>query len=101
MREEKHVQTVTMNIKREFFREIVAKRKRVEYRAMSPYWQKRLNGIEPPFLLRLINGMRSDSPEVYVVVEKLTRNSRQQQFELHLGRIRRLIRWDRKSEQPG
>jgi hypothetical protein len=39
-------------------REIIAKRKKVEYREIKPYWQERFAAVKAPFLLRLINGMQ-------------------------------------------
>ena len=52
--------TLVVNIKRQFFAEILAKppRKIVEYRKMKEYWERRLEKVgKPPFNLRLLNGM--------------------------------------------
>lgn len=69
------MQTVTTTIKREWFREIVSRRKKVEYREDKPYWQRRPEGIEIPFALRLINGMRPDSPRLIVTVVKVRKRN--------------------------
>lgn len=92
------MQQITTTIKREWFALIAARRKRVEYREDKPYWQRRLDGIETPFAPRLINGMRPDSPRLTVTVVKVTK--RNGNYELHLGRIRDVVHWDRKRNQP-
>lgn len=91
---------ITANIKREWFREIVAKRHPIEYRRMSPYWAKRLEGVKPPFLLRLINGMQKAAPEATVRVTKVSKNRKDKQYEFHLGKIMEVLNWDIKREQP-
>ncbi|MCP4424046.1 MAG: hypothetical protein GY803_06120 [Chloroflexi bacterium] len=81
------MKTLTTIIKRQFLREIVAGVKTVEYRQIKPYWDKRLAKYEPPFLLRLINGMRQDAPEATVEVVSVEKNERSGFYELHLGRV--------------
>jgi hypothetical protein len=52
--------TVTMDIARQWFADILAipRRKHVEYRNMSPFWERRLQSVgNGPFKLRLPNGM--------------------------------------------
>jgi hypothetical protein len=60
----KSLQSVTMNIKRQYFAAILAqpRRKGIEYRQMKPYWDDRLAGLKPPFQLRLLNGMTPPVP---------------------------------------
>jgi len=58
------IETITTTIKRQWLREIVAGRKKIEYREIKPYWVRRLSAIETPFALRLINGMQAKAPEV-------------------------------------
>ena len=94
------VDKLTTTIKREWLREIVARRKRVEYRDLKPYWTKRLGAVKAPFLLRLINGMDRKAPEVTVVVQRVRRNARRGSYELHLGRIVEVKHWDSRSERP-
>jgi hypothetical protein len=91
---------ITATIKREWFREIVAKRKRIEFRDMSAYWEKKLDGVKSPFLLRLINGMQKAAPEATVRITKVSKNRRKQQYEFHLGKIEEVKNWDIKLEQP-
>lgn len=91
---------VTTIIRREYLRDIAAKRKRIEYREIKEYWEKRLNVAKPPFLLRLINGMSKTAPEVTVVVRKVVRSKAKHRFELHLGKIIEVRNWDLKRERP-
>jgi hypothetical protein len=65
------VDTLTMNIKRRWFAEIVAKTKRVEYRDQSPFWKRRIEPLKTPFKLRLLNGMTPPIPEATVVVTQV------------------------------
>ena len=81
------MKTLTTIIKRQPLREIIAGTKKVEYREIKPYWDKRLAKYEPPFLLRLINGMRKDVPEVTVEVVKVKKNRWSGYYELYLGDI--------------
>ena len=91
---------ITTTIRREYLKDIAAKRKRVEYREIKEYWEQRLKVAKPPFLLRLINGMSKTAPEVTVVVRKVVRNKRERRFELHLGNIIEVRNWDLKKERP-
>jgi hypothetical protein len=94
------MQTITTTIERRWLADIVAKRKPIEYREIKPYWTKRLAAVEKPFLLRLINGMQPNAPEVTVEVTRVTKNSRLGSYELHLGRVRGVKNWDRRKEEP-
>jgi hypothetical protein len=67
---------LTTTIKRQWLREIVARRKKVEYREIKKYWTDRLNKVRTPFLLRLINGMIARAPEVTVRIDKVRKNAR-------------------------
>jgi hypothetical protein len=91
---------ITTTIKREWLKKIANRTKRVEYREITPYWVKRLSGVKPPFLLRLINGMQRNAPEITVVVTKVRKNSRSGEFELVLGKIVRLKHWSVRFERP-
>lgn len=94
------MQSLTTTIKREYLRKIVAGRKRVEYREMKPYWARRRASVQPPFTLRLINGMQPAAPECAVVVRRVRRNGRTGQFELSVGRVVEVRNWDRRREAP-
>ena len=91
---------ITTTLKREFFAAIVDGTKRVEYRAIKPYWTRRLEGTEVPFVLVLRNGMRPPVPVLTVRVDRVVRNSRSGWFELHIGRVIKVEHWDRKKSRP-
>lgn len=94
------MEKITTQIKREWLKEIVAERKTVEYRDITPYWERRFKAIKPPFFLRLINGMSKNAPEVTVEVRRVGRNKKDGQFELYLGKIIEVRNWDSKRERP-
>jgi len=94
-----------MNIKREFFAAIVTTKKGrdkkvVEYRPMSNFWKRRIEPLTPPFKLRLLNGMTHPIPEAVVVVKRVTRDRGAREYQLHLGRVLSVKRWDRVLEKP-
>jgi hypothetical protein len=91
---------ITTTIKREWLRKIAAGRKTVEYREIKPYWTDRLLKVKVPFHLRLINGMQRKVPEVTVRIDRVRKNSRIGEYELHIGKIVEVHNWDRKREQP-
>jgi len=91
---------LTTTIKREHLREIVAGRKKVEYREIKPYWERRLHGVRTPFRLRLINGMSPVAPEVTVEIRRVVRNTRRGTFDLHISRVVSVKNWDRRREVP-
>ena len=76
---------VTTTILRHWLDEIVAGRKTVEYRDVKPYWTKRLEGIETPFELRIINGMRRNAPEATLLIERVSKSDGR--YELHIARV--------------
>jgi hypothetical protein len=49
---------ITTTIKRQWLAEIIAGRKKIEYRQIKPHWTRRLKSVTVPFELRLINGMK-------------------------------------------
>jgi len=63
---------ITTIIKRPWLKSILLGYKRVEHRRVSPYWTKKLEGIEVPFELRLINGMTKKAPEATVLIYKVS-----------------------------
>jgi hypothetical protein len=91
---------ITTTIKREWLREIVAGRKKIEYRELKPYWTNRLAKVSTPFELHLINGMSENAPRVLVQVLKVRKDSRRQQYELRLGKVINVKFWDRRREMP-
>jgi hypothetical protein len=95
--------TLVVNIKRQFFADILAepRRKYIEYRDLSEYWERRLARVgKPPFNLRLLNGMTPPVPEATVRVTKVIRRKSSKTIELHLGNVLSITHWDRKKECP-
>ena len=91
---------LTTTIQREFLKEIVNGQKTVEYREIKPYWSKRLDGIALPFLLRLINGMAANAPEVTVRIDRVRKNTRSGDYELHIAKVVEVRNWDKARERP-
>lgn len=99
----KPLPVVTMKIERSWFADILARprRKTIEYRAMEPYWERRLAGVgRGRFKLRLLNGMHPPVPEATILVTRLVRDHRNREFQLHLGRVLEVKYWDRDRERP-
>ena len=95
--------TLVVNIKRQYLADILAlpRRKWIEYRDLSEYWESRLENVgKPPFNLRLLNGMTPPIPEATVRVMKVVRKKSTKTIELHLGRVLSVKHWDRKKESP-
>jgi hypothetical protein len=95
--------TLVVNIEREPFADIlsVPRRKRIENRDMSEYWERRLANVgKPPFNLRMLNGMTPPVPEATVRVIKVVRRKKSKTIELHLGKVLSVKHWDRKKERP-
>jgi len=84
---------ITTTIERRWLADIVTRRKKIEYREIKPYWERRLAAVTIPFYLRLINGMSANAPEATVEVTKVVRNTRGRAFELHIGKILRVKNW--------
>ena len=84
---------ITTTIERQWLDDIVTGRKKIEYREIKPYWERRLATVTTPFSLRLINGMSANAPEATVEVTKVVRNTRGGAFELHIGKVLRVKNW--------
>ena len=61
---------ITTTLERQWFAEIVAGEKRVEYREIKPYWRKRLKRVRAPFKLVLRSGMNPPVPVVTVRIDR-------------------------------
>ena len=86
--------TLTVNIQREWLARIIDGSKKIEYRGFTPYWETRVLKVgPPPFYLRLINGMRADSPEATVLVHFIDIDLMAQNFRLHIQEVLETIRW--------
>lgn len=87
--------TLTANIQREWLARILDGSKKIEYRDLSEYWINRLNRVgPPPFRFRLINGMKADSPEVTILVNKVDIDLLRASIRFHLGDVISKLRWD-------
>ena len=95
---------ITTTIDREWFAQIVAGVKRIEYREIKPYWTNRLRKVRTPFRLVLRNGMSPPIPVVTVRIDRVTpnpaRRPRAGRYALHIGRILRVEHWDRRRSRP-
>ena len=91
---------ITTTIKRQWLAEIIAGTKKIEYRVIKPYWTMRLKRATVPFELRLINGMNPPIPEVTVLIHKITRDSREGVYELHIKKVLGFKHWDKRRQVP-
>jgi hypothetical protein len=78
------MEILNLNLHRTFFNQILAKTKRIEYRARTDYWERRLKGKRYTHI-RFRNGYLKIAPEMLVELRKVV--SKPNRFELHLGRI--------------
>lgn len=102
------MRTLTTTIKRRWLREIVAGTKKIEYREIKPYWQRRIGMTLCPFKMRLINGMSKAAPEVTVLIDRV-RVGRQPSdpalyggrvYCLHIAKVLSYKNWDRVAACP-
>lgn len=91
---------LTTTIQRPWLAEIIAGTKRIEYRAIKPYWTERLKSVSVPFELRLINGMNPPMPEVTVLIHKVTKNRHDRAYELHIKKVLSFKHWDKRRGAP-
>lgn len=87
------MKTLTTIIKREWLAEIIAGRKTTETRAMSKYWNSRLQNIKTPFRLRLINGMSKTAPEVTVQIDRVYEIYPTNDYELRIAKVVDVKNW--------
>jgi hypothetical protein len=67
--------------------EVVARTKRYETCARSVYWKSRLENIQTPFLLRMMNGMSKTAPEVTVLVDRVYEMYGTNDYDLRLAKV--------------
>ena len=86
--------TLHLNLYREFFAAIAAKKKRIEYRDQSAYWKKRLEGRRYD-LIQFRNGYATEAPEMLVEFRGLRRcgKGHNAYYAIQLGRIVKVRRW--------
>jgi hypothetical protein len=82
--------TLHLNLRREYFAQIAAKTKRVEYRKRTPYWRKRLEGRKYD-VIKFRNGYATRAPEMIVQFRALKK--RRRYYEILLGRVLKIKRW--------
>ena len=87
-------QLLHLNLHREFFAQIAAKTKRIEYRDQSPHWRKRLEGRKYD-AIQFRNSYAADAPEMLVEFRGLRRygKGRKAYYAIQLGRILKIKRW--------
>lgn len=82
-----------LTLHREFFAQIAAGTKRVEYRERSQYWKARLEGRRFQAIL-FRNGYSRNAPEMKVEFRGMRRGKNT--YEILLGRILSVKRWKQK-----
>jgi hypothetical protein len=89
-----HLSILHLNLHREFFAQIAAKKKRVEYRTQTPHWKNRLEGRTYD-AIQFRNGYAPKAPEMLVEFRGLRRygTGRNAYYAISLGRILKLRRW--------
>jgi len=83
-----------LNLHREFFAQIAAGTKRIEYRDQTPYWRQRLEGRQYD-AIQFRNGYATQAPTMLVEFLGLRRYGigRTAYYAIRLGRILKLQRW--------
>ena len=86
--------TLHLNLHREFFAAIAAKKKRIEYRAQTAYWKKRLQGHRYKHI-HFRNGYATNAPEMLAKFRGLRRygKGRNAYYAIQLGCILKINRW--------
>ena len=77
-----------LNLHREFFAQIAARTKRIEYRNQIPHWRKRLEGRKYD-VIQFRNGYATNAPVMVVEFRGLRRygRGRKAYYAIQLGRI--------------
>ena len=73
-----------LNLYRKYFDQILKKEKTIEYRDITPYWSKRLEGRHYD-VIKFRNGYRKDAPEM--VVEYKGMYTSDSEYAIVLGNI--------------
>jgi len=82
------MKVLRLTLFKKWFDEIVAGRKKVEYRDMKPYWSSRLLRKRFDYVL-FVNGYGPGRPSVLVKKHRICMNFKTKKFEIHLGEILR------------
>ena len=75
--------TLYLTIKKQWFDEIADGKKKIEYREIKPFWDRRL-GKKKYSEVYFSNGYSHDAPQMIVECKKIVKNSH---YEIHLGKI--------------
>lgn len=83
-----------LNLHREFFAAIAAKKKRVEYRNRTRYWKQRLENRNYKFI-QFRNGYATLAPEMLVEFRGVNKIRKwgEPYYAINLGRIVKIRRW--------
>ena len=83
---------------RKYFAAIAAKTKRAEYRDLTPYWKKRLEGRRYD-VVHFRNGYATEAPEMWVQFLGLRKQGkgRSGRYVIRLGRILKIKRWKKET----
>ena len=73
-----------LNLYRKYFDQILKKEKIIEYRDITPYWSKRLEGRHYD-VIKFRNGYRKDAPEMVVEYKGMYIND--SEYAIVLGNI--------------
>jgi len=80
-----------LTLHRQWFDEVASGIKKIEYREIKPYWERRLDGHQFSEI-HFRNGYRADSPLMQVECLGIVKNGR---YEIHLGKILKTINYAR------
>lgn len=85
-----------LNLHREYFVQIAAGTKRIEYREQTPYWNRRLEGREYD-VIQFRNGYATKAPEMQVEFCGMSKVRKWggRYYAIRLGRILKIKRWKR------
>ena len=83
-----------LNLHREFFAQIEAGTKRIEYRSRTPYWCRRLEGRHYD-VIQFRNGYATKAPEMLVEFLGLRKYGKgwNGHYAIRLGKILKIKRW--------
>lgn len=83
-----------LNLHREYFAQIAARTKRIEYREQTPYWKRRLEGRKYE-VIQFRNGYATKAPEMQVEFLGVRRYGKGHNayYAIRLGRILKLKGW--------
>ena len=83
-----------LNLHREWFAAVAARKKRIEYRKQTSYWRRRLEGRKFDFI-QFRNGYATQAPEMLVEFLGIRKygKGRSRYYAIRLGRILKIKRW--------